>query len=266
MKNGKIYFFHVSVYFAKESILIICTCLYCLSLYILKDKIINHCCNHGPGEILSESGTITNLYIARHGQTKWNVEHRIQGKTDSPLTDLGITQARQLGKRLSKVDLDVIYSSSSQRALKTAQMVGEKQKTETPLHSEDDLMEIALGEWEGMLRKEVDQLYPRLQSLYFNKPAEFQPVGNGETFLQVKERVMNFLNRILERNSGKNILVVTHTAVVKLILGNYEGRSLDRLWDPPIIHPASLSLVELNGSGQKIKIYGDTRHFKQYVV
>lgn len=216
------------------------------------------------GYALTETSSVTNLFIARHGQTKWNVEHRIQGKSDSPLTNLGVRQAVQLGKRLSDTDLDVIFSSSSRRALRTAQLVNEKQKSESPLYLEDDLMEISLGEWEGMLRSEVDELYPRMQSLYFNNPPEFHPVGNGETFFQVRDRVIPFLNKVLEKNKGRNILFVTHTAIVKLILGHFEGRSMDRLWEPPIIHPASLSHVEINGSGPRIKSYGDTRHFKAY--
>lgn len=192
------------------------------------------------------------------------MEHRIQGKSDSPLTGLGVKQASQLGKRLSGVDLDVIFSSSSHRALRTAQLVNDAQKRKSPLHTEDDLMEISLGEWEGMLRSEVDKLYPRLQNDYFRNPADFRPVGNGETFAQVKERVMGAIRDILNNNAGKNILVVTHTAIVKLILGNFEGRPLEQLWDPPKIHPGSLSHIEINGSGTKIKTYGDTSHFKTY--
>lgn len=216
------------------------------------------------GKVLTDSSMTTNLYVARHGQTKWNVEHRIQGKSDSPLTGLGVKQARQLARRLSKVDLDVIFTSSSHRALRTAQLVNDVQSNGTPLHVEDDLMEISLGEWEGMLRSEVDNLYPRLQNVYFQNPAEFRPVGNGETFHQVRERVLRIMGEILENNSGKNILVVTHTAIVKLILGNFEGRSLAQLWDPPKIHPGSLSHIEINGSGPRIRSYGDTSHFKSY--
>ncbi len=227
-------------------------------------KLLFSSCILDTGEILTDSSKITNLYIARHGQTKWNVEHRIQGQSDSSLTGTGIRQANQLGKRLSKVDLDIIFSSSSPRALRTAKLVGDGQERETPLYAEDDLMEISLGEWEGMLRSEVDKLYPRLQNVYFKNPAEFRPVGNGETFHQVKERVMRIMEEILEKNHGKNILVVTHTAIVKLILGSFEGRSLDQLWDPPKIHPGSLSHVEINGSGTSIKSYGDTSHFKPY--
>ncbi len=205
---------------------------------------------------------ITNLFIARHGQTKWNVEHRIQGKSDSPLTKLGVRQALQLGKRLSDIGLDVIFSSSSRRAYRTAQIVSEEQKSKIPLFAERDLMEISLGEWEGMLRSEIDELYPRMQDIYFNNPPAFRPVGNGETFFQVRDRVLNCLNRVLEKNTGKNILLVTHTAVVKLILSHFEGRSLENLWDPPIIRPASLSHISISESGTVIKSYGDTEHFK----
>lgn len=213
---------------------------------------------------MNENDARTNLFITRHGQTKWNVEHRIQGKADSPLTNLGIRQARQLGKRLSDMGVDKIFSSSSPRAFRTAQLVQEELEPTTQLFSEDDLMEISLGEWEGMLRSEVDRLYPRLQNLYFNNPPEFKPVGNGETFFQLRDRVMSFLDRVLAENHGKNILLVTHTAVVKLIMGHFEGRPLEKLWEPPVIRPASLSHVEIYGLDLKIKSYGDTRHFRRF--
>ena len=218
----------------------------------------------GKGVIVGQAFDTTNLFIARHGQTKWNVEHRIQGKSDSPLTKLGVKQALQLGKRLADIGIDVIFSSSSRRAFRTAQIVSEEQKSQIPLYAEKDLMEISLGEWEGMLRSEIDQLYPRMQDIYFNNPTEFRPVGNGETFFQVRDRVLAFLDRVLEKNAGKNILLVTHTAVVKLILGHFEGRSLENLWDPPIIRPASLSHIMIGEIGPVIKSYGDTGHFRAH--
>lgn len=183
--------------------------------------------------------------------------------SDSPLTELGVHQANQLGGRLSKVDLDVIYSSSSPRAIKTAEIINSRQQSSRPLITEDDFREISLGEWEGMKRSEIDTLYPSLQKLYFTSPGEFQPVGRGESFVEVRERVLTLLHEVLLQNPGKNILVVTHTAIVKLIMGFYEGRTLDRLWDPPHVHPASLSHIAINGSGHQIKKYGDTSHYRR---
>lgn len=201
---------------------------------------------------------MTNLYIARHGQTYWNVEHRIQGKQDSPLTEHGVVQASQLARRLSRIDFDIICSSSSSRAVDTARIIARNR----PVIEYDDFREISLGEWEGMKRDEIDRLYPHLQHLYWNNPAEFRPVGDGETFLEVRERVLPLLRSVLDSNPGKNILLITHTVIVKTIMGYFENRPIDRFWDPPRIHPASLSHIVLDGDSVRIKEYGDTSHYR----
>lgn len=213
------------------------------------------------GTKLAENRSVTNLYIARHGQTTWNVEHRIQGMLDSPLTELGVLQASWLRECLSGVNLDVVYSSTSLRAMKTAEIVCQGRKC--PLVTYDDFREISLGEWEGMKRAEIDKLYPGIQQLYWNDPMKFYPVGQGETFIEVKKRVFNLLHKVLEENQGKNILLVTHTAIVKIIMAHYDGRSMERLWDPPRILPASLCHIVINGDRNIIEKYGDTSHYKK---
>lgn len=206
---------------------------------------------------------VTNLYLARHGQTTWNVEHRIQGMSDSPLTKRGLQQAALLGKHLSSTPLDVIYSSSSKRAMNTAEIINENQEQPRPLYAEDDLREISLGDWEGMKKSEVTKLYPNLQELYFKKPSEFLPVGNGESFHDVWSRVVHLLNSIIDTNTGRNILIVTHTAIVKIIMSFFEDRPLERLWDPPRVRTASLSHVAIEPDrGNRIIKYADTSHFR----
>ncbi len=201
---------------------------------------------------------VTNLYIARHGQTAWNEEHRIQGMLDSPLTKAGKEQASMLGRFLSGTNLNTIYSSSSKRAVHTAEIVNSFQDEHCKLIEEDDLREIGLGEWEGMKRAEVTQLYPSLQDTYFNDPENFEPVGNGETFLEVKERALGVLGRILAMEKGKNILILSHSAVVKILMAHFDGRPFSRLWNPPRVKQASLSHIQISQTDHLILKYADT--------
>lgn len=194
----------------------------------------------------------------------WNVEQRIQGKSDSPLTQTGLNQANLLGQHLSSIPLDIIYSSSSHRAMHTAEIINEKQKEPRPIVPEDDLREISLGEWEGMKKSEITKLYPSLQNLYFTNPGEFTPVGDGESFHDVRKRVINLLNSIIDNNLGKKILIVTHTAIVKLIMSYFEGRPLEKLWDPPRVRTASLSHISMNSEHSfRIVRYADTSHYRK---
>ena len=179
---------------------------------------------------------------------------------DSPLTKAGEQQASMLGQYLSGVNLDIIYSSSSSRAISTARIVNSYQDTICEVRKEDDLREIGLGEWEGMKRTDVSKLYPSLQNIYFNDPANFEPVGNGETLLGVKERAIGVLNRILSDEGGKNILLVTHTAVVKILMAYFDGRPFSRLWNPPRVRPASLCHIAISDNGHEILKYADTTY------
>src|SRR5437660_4539262 len=89
----------------------------------------------------------TTIYIARHGQTQWNVEKRMQGRQDSPLTEQGIRQATWLRDTLKHVDFDAMYTSPSPRARRTAEILRHQRERELTLHG--DLQEIHMGSWEG---------------------------------------------------------------------------------------------------------------------
>nr|WP_241781106.1 histidine phosphatase family protein [Lactococcus lactis] len=91
------------------------------------------------------------IYLIRHGQTKWNLENKMQGSLNSDLTVEGVKQAVSLGKELNKHYFDHIYSSTSPRALETSRLIfGDEKKT-----SSDLLGEIAMGAWEGKLIKKL---------------------------------------------------------------------------------------------------------------
>lgn len=183
---------------------------------------------------------------------------------DSPLTRTGEQQATKLGQYLSSINLDIIYSSSSSRAVNTASIINSYQESRCNLIKEKDLREIGLGEWEGMKRTEVTMLYPNLQNIYFNDPENFEPVGAGESLLEVRNRAINVLNRILAEENGKTILLVTHTAVVKIFMAYFDGRPFSRLWEPPRVRPASLCHVTIAGGEPEILKYADTSYLRGY--
>ena len=61
---------------------------------------------------------MTTIYLTRHGQTEWNIEKRLQGHGNSPLTEYGIDRAKELSKRIEELDIDCIYTSPIERAYK----------------------------------------------------------------------------------------------------------------------------------------------------
>lgn len=202
----------------------------------------------------------TTIYLVRHGQTEWNVQHRFQGHKDSPLTELGIQQAEWLGDALKEDTFDLIYSSTSNRAYHTADIIrGER---DVPIIDCEEFKEINLGVWEGQTQEQIAKSYPQQLDHFWNHPELFS-VQDSETFNEVRERAVNKLVDIIGSNPGASILLVTHTVVVKVLMAYFEGRSMDRLWDLPYIHPTCLSKIELTDEVPSIILHGDVSHYRE---
>ncbi|WP_442604517.1 histidine phosphatase family protein [Paenibacillus sp. KN14-4R] len=156
--------------------------------------------------------------------------------------------------------IDIIYSSSSLRARRTAELI--RDEREIGITESDELREINLGIWEGKSQSEVKELYPDHFHYFWNDPDRFS-VQSSETFGEVSIRAINELKRIIEENQGKSILIVTHTVVVKLIMAYFEDRPLKDIWNPPYIHPACLSKVVITNNEPNIILHGDVKHYKE---
>lgn len=205
----------------------------------------------------------TRLYVTRHGETEWNVQKRMQGRKNSPLTERGMEQARKLGERMQSLNLDVIYSSPSERAVRTAELI--RGNRDIAITQDEHFYEIHMGTWEGMTSEEIKEQYPDRFDLFWTKPHLYE-TDSGETFEAAQERVLEGLFEVLKKHEGQDILVVGHAVVSKLILGYFEGREIAKIWDDPFMHSASLSLIEIeNGTGE-ILLYADTAHFKEMMI
>ncbi|GGD80654.1 histidine phosphatase family protein [Paenibacillus nasutitermitis] len=202
----------------------------------------------------------TIIYLVRHGQTQWNVEHKLQGHQDSPLTELGLRQAEWLSESIANEQIDVIYSSSSLRARRTAELI--RAAREIDMIESNDLKEINLGIWEGKTQAEVKETNPEQFDYFWNDPEKFH-VQSSETYQEVSKRSINLLHKIIHENQGKSILIVTHTVVVKLIMAYFEARPLKEIWMPPYIYPACLCQIELDGEETNIILHGDIQHYRE---
>ncbi|NDI35375.1 histidine phosphatase family protein [Chengkuizengella sediminis] len=204
--------------------------------------------------------TTTKLYITRHGQTEWNLEKRMQGHKDSPLTSLGIQQAEWLGESLNETAIDIIYTSSSGRTRETAKLV--RNQREIEIIPSDVLKEINMGEWEGQIISELEQKYPEQHHAFWKTPHLYESMG-GETFQDLHNRVIPFVKDILLKHKGKTILIVTHGLTLKTIMSYFEKKELMDFWDSPHIHQTSLSMVEIERDEAFIRLHGDTSHYKE---
>lgn len=185
----------------------------------------------------------------------------MQGHMDSPLTELGVRQAEWLRQSLVEVALDAIHSSSSPRAIHTAERLAEGRSIS--VSTDDRLKEIQLGNWEGLRKEEVKRDFPTEHFAFWNTPHLYEPGNGGETFHELRDRVIPAIGELLDRNKGKTILVVTHAASLKMIMAHFQGMPMSALWEPPYIQPTALCKVLVDGEYFRIEMHGDVSHFRE---
>ncbi|MFQ3546673.1 histidine phosphatase family protein [Halobacillus rhizosphaerae] len=200
---------------------------------------------------------MTKIYLTRHGQTKWNLEGRMQGRKNSDLTPLGEEQAKWLGQSLQTVPLDVIITSSSGRAVQTAEWI--RGDRTIPLKKTDQLQEIHLGEWEGKNQSQIEKSQPLEYKNFWEQPETFAAEA-GEDFTQVIERTSQEVETLARTYEGKTLLLVTHAVVLKCLMTYFEKKSVKDVWSGAFMHSTALSLVEKQGDDWKVHFQGDISH------
>jgi broad specificity phosphatase PhoE len=181
------------------------------------------------------------LLLIRHGESTWNVEHRLPGQLPGiELTGAGRAQAQSLAKALTKLPLSSIISSPLARAVETAEYL--VQGRALTIQFEPDLMDIELGHWSGQNRDALFQSDPVWKT--FVRDPTVAP-ADVETFPELEQRVVTAIDRWLKKDeTGPLPAFVTHADVIKLLLAHYLGLEAGRarsLW----IDNASVSVVAL---------------------
>lgn len=188
------------------------------------------------------------LYLIRHGETDWNKAHRVQGRTDIPLNDSGRAQAEQTARLLRQVRIDAVYASPFSRAYETAQIIAGGRGLE--INKDDGLAEIQFGLWEGKTMGELMEQYPDLWRDWgwLNRQEDCQRMG-AESYTDIQRRSMDVVERIIkERDENDNVLVVSHTMPVKLIIANYLQMPLEAI-SRLKINNCSINVVSINRDG-----------------
>ncbi|MBM7645725.1 putative phosphoglycerate mutase [Scopulibacillus daqui] len=199
------------------------------------------------------------LFLTGHGETEWNVEERMQGRKNSLLTKRGKEEAAWLSQRLSGENINLIISSPSPRTLETAEII--RADRDIKIIQDEHFLEMDAGDWEGRKIDEIKQEYPEKSYLFWHQPHLFIS-KNGEDFYQVRERVLPRLKYLLNQYQDKNLLIVSHPVVLKVLLSYFEKRPLEQLWEGKQILGASLSTIEINGDHSRIIQYADMKHFR----
>lgn len=187
------------------------------------------------------------IYLARHGQTAFNAEGRMQGRLDSPLTALGQAQARAMGETLAGLIGDPggwrLIASPLGRTQATARAIGARLGLVPEI--EHRLIEVSFGRWDGRLRAELAAENPdafRQSDWQFSAP-------DGERFEAVQARVTEWLGE-LEPEAERRVILVAHGGSSRVLRGAYLGLDPAATWAQDAPQDAIFRLV--SGSSERI--------------
>src|SRR6202040_4158025 len=166
---------------------------------------------------------------------------------------------RRLADRLNHEKITAVYASPLGRTVETAGILAAPHKLE--VQTRDGLREISHGRWEQLTRSEVEQRFPEEAAEWERDPYTFAPVG-GESGLAVTARALPVLIELVRENPGKNILVVSHKATIRLLLSSLLGFDPRRYRDNLDQKPAALNIVDFRDpSRARLTLFNDTSHY-----
>ena len=156
------------------------------------------------------------IYVARHGETTWNEEGRIQGRSDPELSPKGYDQSLALLLHLKDRPVSAIYTSSLQRSILTAQPIANHLSLR--IQRRPELDEIAFGILEGKNLYHFDEEL-RTEWDRFKDHRFTYRIPGAENYADVAKRIEPFTERLLREHQGQEVLIVGHRVVNRLLIG-----------------------------------------------
>ncbi|MDD3519747.1 MAG: histidine phosphatase family protein [Actinomycetota bacterium] len=201
------------------------------------------------------------LFLVRHGKTKWNIEGRYQGVTNTNLTSEGVQQAKLSALYLSKVKFSGIYSSPLGRAVETAEAFKKVLKKGYVIR--ENLKEINFGKWEGLKFDEINERYNYDYQNWLKDPYS-NPPTDGESFIALTKRALGELRRIFEENpDNSNILIISHGGLIVSLLV-YWLKIPPEKWSSIIQSHGAINIVYLDKNFTYISQINFTGHLYKY--
>lgn len=210
---------------------------------------------------------VTNIYLARHGETEYNRCNQIQGRgIDASLNDTGLHQAKAIAEHLQGINLHRVYSSSLKRSRETAEVVAKMYDLQVESHK--DLDEMNFGILEG---RPISEIKTELQTLHENWRSGdvAYAVSKGESPTTVLKRADSRITEIITRHKNRNLLFVLHGRLLRILLSDWlqygltgmhrishsNGALYHLQWDGELFDPVYLHRTDhlTNGAEESLK-------------
>jgi alpha-ribazole phosphatase len=167
------------------------------------------------------------LIIVRHGETDSNIKGTYLGWTDVELNDTGLKQAEAVSEKLKSTKFDFIVSSPLKRAKTTAEIINKSHKQEIVYN--DSLKERNFGLWDDLTYKEIIEKYPEESEEWAKNWSNYAP-PEGESAVEVYEKLMDFIDKLIIEKQEGTILIVTHLGCIRKLIGHLLGMGIDGSW------------------------------------
>ena len=182
------------------------------------------------------------LYIIRHGQTDWNLQHRLQGRTNIPLNDEGRRMAEMARTACRDVHFDVCFCSPLVRAMETAEIL--LRDRDVPIITDDRLMEMSFGSYEGLANSFQIPDCP-INVLFHHPELYTSPPGGAESLDALFDRTGAFLREKVDPllKEGKDVLIVGHGAMNSSIVCRIRNLPREQFWSAGIENCRLMKLI-----------------------
>lgn len=191
------------------------------------------------------------LYLVRHGQTDWNTKHLMQGQSDIPLNETGISQAKKAAETLrERVRSGTVVSSDLKRAAQTASIIAEE--CGLPLGFDKRLREMTFGEWEGKIFESV--LDTEAGRLWMEKPSAWK-VDGAEMLGEVQKRVAAAIFDALEKSD--EVVAVSHGMSIVSFRVYVNNLPIDSIHDVGL--PSNLDILEMTFESGNLELIEESK-------
>ncbi len=201
---------------------------------------------------------MTTVYLIRHGQTAWNKEEIFRGRADASLNFIGLREAELVGEYLKGMDIHAIYSSPLSRARETARRIAQIFNLKVQLLA--GIIDMSFGKWEGRPLKEVQISDREIYQQWKEKP-HLVRIPEGESLDEVRGRAMAALDELVQYHHGKNLVLVSHRVINKVIICGILGIDNSHFWQIGQ-DTAAINLIQFQEGKYVLSLLNETCHLK----
>lgn len=198
--------------------------------------------------LMGSTRNLCTIYLFRHGQTEWNVQGKMQGHSDSPLTEEGVSQAKEKAQKLKDIKFSAIFSSDLGRTVHTAELL--KLDRQLVVMTKKTLRERSFGKYDGAVlseyKDEMKELFKQKESLSREEQLKFKFSDDYESDEELVSRFITALREIAVAYSNQTILVVSHGATLRTFL---EHIAFDQFGQLPAGSIKNCASVKLESDG-----------------